>query len=163
MYGIPSLNIPSSLGTPSECTAEITWPVTDDAFYFVLTVFNEGNEEIFQTELYYDGEMIDTYYNMPSRLQARTSGEQDGLSYTIVGLEQGTTYTYILQTFDTKDALIDTHSGTFTTLAAPVIEDAIDNTTIKTDGARKIIHNNCMYIVLPDGTTYTAAGMLRNL
>lgn len=148
---------------PSECTVDIIWPVTDEAFYFVLTVYNESNEEVCQTELYYDGEVIDTHYNMPLRKQFRNVDEQDGLSYTIVGLEQGTTYTYILQTYNTNDVLIDTQSGMFTTLAAPVVEEAIHNTSVKTEGARKIIHNNCMYIVLPDGTTYTAAGMLRNL
>lgn len=140
--------------TPTESTAEITWPVGDDDFLYILTIFTTSGEEVCRVELYYDGEMIDTRYNMSHRMPAKTREEQEGLSYKIIGLDQGTTYKYELQTLDTKDRVIAIQSGTFTTPSFEAIEN------VATDGGRasKIMENGSVYIVLENGTKYTITG-----
>lgn len=92
------------------------------------------DEEVCTVQLYYDGEVSDTHYAMPKRMPAQNAEATEGLGYTIVGLEPGTTYKYILQTYDSDDILIDSQSGTFTTPGIPQAEEEEESEDNGNDG-----------------------------
>ena len=145
--------------TPTETTADVAWPVVTNAATYELVINDKSGNTICTLVFNDKGQLTSIAFNAPARDNAPQQTEVAGFSFTVTGLEQGTTYSYTLTAKDSGGNAIDTKTGSFTTEGATALKDATeDNRTQST--TLKVLDNGILYILLPDGTRYDARGTM---
>ena len=134
---------------PTETTATISWPKVTGAYTYELVIHDGSGNIVCTLTFDAEGHLISLAFGAPARdndLQAA------GFSFTVTGLKSGTAYSYTLQAKDSNGAVLQTETGSFTTLGA----DAVDHVTTDKQ-ITKLIRGSQLFI-LRDGKAYTAQG-----
>ncbi len=141
---------------PTDNAATFSWPIIEGAASYVLIIWaNEQQTEKFCTLTFNaEGQLtnIDFSHNAPAKTKDETP--TNGLSFTVTGLSAGTAYAYTLSSYDSAGILLDSATGTFTTTTTNALEDI----TTTTPSVRKVLHNGTIYILKPNGNTFTIDG-----
>ena len=140
--------------TPTETTADVVWPAVTDAVTYELVIKDKNGNVICTLVFDADGRLTSIAFNAPARDNASQQTEAAGFSFTVTGLEQGTTYNYTLTAKDSGGNAIDTKTGTFKTLGGTAVEE----TSASDASVRKVMRDGVMYMVMPDGRMYDLQG-----
>ena len=144
---------------PSTNSVTITWPMEDNADTYTIVIKKE--DEIVSTLNFdSDGRLLNIAYaptrgenNHPAQYAEQV--DNGGYRFTVVGLEDGTDYTYEITVQDVDHNIIASHSGKFTTEPLSDLENTYTN-SIKTT-TQKIMRKGQLFI-LRDGKTYDVMG-----
>ena len=147
---------------PSDNTADITWPVVNNAGTYEITItkddvvvctliFNANGQ--LAGIAFAPGKEGRAHYAQAATLTA------NGFRFTITGLTSATKYGYSVVSKNTSNAVVDTKSGTFTTTGSQQVPTNLDQIGSSQDGTkgRLILHNGKIFI-LRNGKTYTMQG-----
>ena len=77
--------------TPSQTTADVSWPIVEDADTYDLTIYNETEDEIETYSFNAQGQLISIVFNAPGRNTPQQT-QAAGFSFTVTGLEEGISY-----------------------------------------------------------------------
>jgi len=144
--------------TPQENTADIVWPAVSGAATYELVIKDKQGNIICTLIFNAQGQLTQLVFHAPAA-NGKQMPEQTmaaGFSFTITGLNQGTTYNYTITSKDVNGNVLDTKSGTFTTNGATGIEDVID--TQHLTHPTKVLIDGAVYIIMPDGRRYNLQG-----
>lgn len=103
------------------------------------------------------GHLTQIAFAAPARTNVPKQTQAAGFSFTVTGLNSGTTYDYTLTAKDAAGNVLDTKTGTFTTDGLTGIEDI--PSSFDHSGPTKVFENGQIYILLPDNTRYNLQGM----
>ena len=147
---------------PSDNTADITWPVVNNAGTYEITItkddvvvctliFNANGQ--LAGIAFAPGKEGRAHYAQAATLTA------NGFRFTITGLTSATKYGYSVVSKNTSNAVVDTKSGTFTTTGSQQVPTNLDQIGSSQDGTkgRLVLHNGQIFI-LRNGKTYTMQG-----
>jgi len=132
----------------------ITWPKMDEAAAYILALLEANDDTVGVYNFNKEGELERVIYRAPSRDKnvAQKHLQTEGFTFTILGLNSGTTYNYSLTAEDDLGAPLKVESGSFTTNAPQAIEDLQ-----LLEAPRKIL-NNGQILILRGDKTYTITG-----
>ncbi len=143
--------------TPSTDNATIVWPSDDAAAEYSLVITKDG--VVFCTLTFNaQGQLIGIAF-APSRdgeLRTMSNAEMtvNGWSFTVTGLNPGSTYSYTVDVVDAQKQSIHQYTGSFTTTGGVVTSLP---TLMSTSASGKILYNGHLYI-LRDNKLFTATG-----
>ena len=144
---------------PGNTDVTITWPTEDNADTYAIVIEKDG-EVVCTLTFNADGQLLNIAFapgrdgNHPAQYAEQTT---NGYRFTIIGLEEGSNYTYTITIKDASNKTINTHSGAFTTQSTTNLEN-IDTRHPITDN-RKIIRNGQL-VIIRDGVEYNAQGQI---
>ena len=137
---------------PTETTAAVTWPVVENAATYELTIKDSNGNVICTLIFNAQGQLTSIDFAAPSRAQRST--QSAGFSFTVIGLDSGSNYSFTIDAKDDSGEVIDTKSGTFDTTS----EVQTDITNLNATAAPLKVLRNGQLFILRDGKTYTAQG-----
>ncbi|MBQ7996221.1 MAG: leucine-rich repeat domain-containing protein [Paludibacteraceae bacterium] len=144
------IDVTTTTVTASATTADIVWPKVTGAVTYTLEIKKNG-ELICTLTFDAEGHLISMSFAAPSRHNAPHQTQAASFSFTITGLESGTTYNYTMTVKDNNGNVLKTESGTFTTIGAEGIEDAqsdqVQNTKILRNGQIFIQRGEKIYTI----------------
>ena len=146
------------IAEPGATEVIITWPTDEDAETYTIVIKKE--EEVVCTLIFNAEGQLLTMTFAPGRegnhpAQYAEQVDNGGYRFTVVGLEDGTDYTYEITVQDVDHNIIASHSGKFTTEPLSDLENTYTN-SIKTT-TQKIMRKGQLFI-LRDGKTYDVMG-----
>ena len=142
--------------TPTETTADVVWPVVNGAASYELVIRNTNGNIICTLVFNSKGQLTSITFNAPGRDNAPDNVQKAGFSFTVSGLKAGTTYNYTLTAKDSGGNTLDTRTGSFKTIGeGTAVEETEGMPAART---RKVMRDGVMYILMPDGRTYTTHG-----
>ena len=130
------VDVTTTTVTASATTADIVWPKVIGAVTYTLEIKKNG-ELICTLTFDEEGHMISMSFAAPSRDNTSQQTQAASFSFTITGLESGTTYNYTMTVKDNNGNVLKTESGTFTTIGAEGIEDTQSDQVQSTKILRK--------------------------
>lgn len=147
--GAQPVDVTTTTVTPSETTADIAWPQINGAATYTIEIKKNG-ELVCTLTFNAQGQLISIAFNAPSRNNAPQQAQAAGFSFTITGLESGTTYSYTMTAKGNNGNVLKTESGTFTTTGeSQGIEDVLSNqvqgTKLLRDGQIFILRGEKVY------------------
>ena len=138
--------------TPSETTAEVVWPTISGAATYELVIKDKDGNVICTLIFNANGQLTQIAFNAPSRDHALQQTQAAGFSFTVTGLEGGTSYDLTMTSKDSNGSTLDEKTISFTTSGEQGFEDVNASTTI-----HKLLHNGQILILRGD-KTYTLTG-----
>lgn len=141
----------------------IIWDAVPGATLYELRIYNNV-EPVVTYQIDANSNIINETFNSPNRLIARSAdndGSLETLGVEVSGLDPNQYYTYSLDALDDERNFVGAQSGSFTTAEEETGAESI-RTIDKTAMPRKVLHNGCLYIELPDGTQYSPLGQKVN-
>ncbi len=145
--------------TPAENTAEVAWPAVSGAATYELVIKDKSGNVICTLIFNAQGQLTQIAFNAPSRNNAPQQTQAAGFSFTVTGLEEGTSYDLTITSKDNNGTTLDTKTVAFTTTGES--PQGIDNTPFPSGEGRgeasKILHNGQILILRGD-KTYTLQG-----
>jgi len=141
---------------PLEDIVHIIWEAITNADSYELSLQNNTTNAFWNFVFNSIGKIINWFFSAPARGANNVSAEiaGTGFSFTITGLDPGTTYNYTLEAKNASGTVINSKTGSFTTQSPTALEDIMDNTS---SSVRKVLQNGQLYI-LRDGKVYTTTG-----
>ena len=143
---------------PGSNSVTITWPTQNDAATYTIQITKDGVvccTLIFNT----DGQLIGLAF-APSRNGSHPSPAaimvNDGMKFTVTGLDESTEYAFSVITKNNQDEVIASYTGKFTTGESTGLDDVETNEDIPE--VRKVFENGNIIIVTPDGRRYNLQG-----
>ncbi len=142
--------------TPTETTADVVWPVVTGAASYELVIRNTNGDIICTLVFNSKGQLTSITFNAPGRDNAPDNVQTAGFSFTVTGLNRGTTYNYTLTAKDSGGNTLDTRTGSFKTIGeCTAVEETEGMPAART---RKMMRDGILYILTPDGKMYDAQG-----
>ena len=141
--------------TPTENTADVKWPAVENAATYELEIKDKSGNVICTLIFNSNGQLTSIAFAASSR--AQTSGQIAGFSFTVTGLDSGTGYDLTITAKDEDGEVLNTATQSFTTTGG--VTTALDDTDSTAPAIRKQIINDMLYILLSDGSKYTATGV----
>ncbi len=142
---------------PTDTTAAFTWPAVDGAASYTLIIWADENETEQICTLTFDAAGRLTNLDFSKRSAPAKTTASYGLNFTVTGLDAGTEYGYSIDSKTSDGVVLNSKSGTFETLGGTGVEDIFTNTSTA-DSVRKVFHNGTIYIIKPNGDTFTIDG-----
>ena len=140
---------------PTDNTAAVTWPVVDGADSYELVIKDKEGNVICTLVFNAQGQLTSIAFNAPGR-NAPQQTQTAGFSFTVTGLEEGTSYDLTLTAKDSGGNTLDSKTVSFSTEGdAPQGIDQITND--KWEMTNKIIRDGQVFI-LRGNKTYTLTG-----
>ncbi len=141
--------------TPSSNTVEITWSATEGAASYILVIYADENHTEEVCSLTFDAQGQPISSNSPHKKPALSydSATQE-FSFTITGLDSGKTYSYLLDSYDEDNNVLESKSGQFTTTIVSSLDNLSTDTPALID---KVLEKGTIYI-LHNGRKYTLDG-----
>jgi len=141
---------------PTDHTADIVWPTISGAASYELVIRNTNGDIICTLVFNAEGQLTSIAFNAPGRDNAPDNVQTAGFSFTVSGLDAGTTYNYTLTAKDSGGNTLDTRTGSFKTAGtATAVEETEVIPAVQT---RKVMRDGVMYILMPDGRMYDVKG-----
>ena len=136
--------------TPAENTAEVAWPAVSGAATYELVIKYKSGNVICTLIFNSNGQLTSIAFNAPSRDQAPQQTQAAGFSFTVTGLENGTSYDLTITSKDNNGGMLDTKTISFTTTGesqgiADVLSNQVQNTKILRDGQIFILRGEKEY------------------
>ena len=142
--------------TPSETTADIAWPQVTGAATYTIEIKKNG--ELICTLIFNaQGQLISIAFAAPSRNNAPQQAQAAGFSFTITGLESGTTYSYTMKAKGNNGNVLKTESGTFTTTGESQGIEEVSSSLQGGDRGRLILRDGQIFILRGE-KVYTLQG-----
>ncbi len=135
---------------PSDNEAIFTWPMSDGASTYSLTITKNGIA--FCTLTFNANGQLTNIAFAPSRNGNQHAPAaaltENGYQFTVTGLDYATNYAFSLYAKDAAAQVVASYSGTFHTNGATALED------VQPSGMQiqKILRDGVLYIITPDGT-----------
>ena len=137
--------------TPAENTAEVAWPAISGAATYELVIKDKSGNVICTLIFNANGQLTQIAFGAPARNNAPQQTQAAGFSFTVTGLENGTSYDLTITSKDNSGTTLDTKTISFTTSGeAPqgidqVPSDQVQNTKILRDGQIFILRGDKIY------------------
>ena len=136
--------------TPAENTAEVAWPAVSGAATYELVIKDKSGNVICTLVFNANGQLTQIAFNAPSRNNAPQQTQAAGFSFTVTGLEEGTSYDLTITSKDNNGTTLDTKTISFTTTGEPqgiedVPSDQVQSTKFLRDGKMYIIRGEKVY------------------
>jgi hypothetical protein len=138
---------------PTATTADVAWPQVSGAATYELVIKDKSGNVICTLVFNANGQLTQIAFNAPARNNAPQQTQAAGFSFTVTGLESGTTYSYTMTAKGNSGNVLKTESGTFTTGEAQGVEEVLSDQAQST----KVIRNGQVFILRGD-KTYTLTG-----
>jgi hypothetical protein len=138
--------------TPAETTAEVAWPAVSGAATYELVIKDKSGNVICTLIFNANGQLTSIAF-ATSRNGAPQQTQAAGFSFTVTGLENGTSYDLTITSKDNNGGTLDTKTISFTTTGEQGIEDVLSDQVQST----KLLHNGQIFILRGD-KTYTLQG-----
>ena len=142
--------------TPAENTAEVAWPAVSGAATYELVIKDKSGNVICTLVFNANGQLTQIAFNAPSRNNAPQQTQAAGFSFTVTGLEEGTSYDLTITSKDNNGGTLDTKTVSFTTTGD---EQGIDEVPSDQVQSTKILRDGKMYIIRGE-KVYNAQGAL---
>ena len=141
--------------TPAETTADVAWPAIIGAATYELVIKDKGGNVICTLVFNANGQLTQIAFNAPARNNAPQQTQAAGFSFTVTGLENGTSYDLTITSKDNSGTTLDTKTISFTTSGdvPQGIEDVLSDQVQCT----KVMRNGQVFILRGD-KTYTLQG-----
>ena len=140
--------------TPAETTADVAWPQVSGAATYELVIKDKSGNVICTLVFNANGQLTSIAF-APSRNGAPQQTQAAGFSFTVTGLESGTSYDLTITSKDNSGTTLDTKTISFNTSGdvPQGIEDVQGNNVQCT----KVVRNGQIFILRGD-KTYTLQG-----
>ena len=138
---------------PTATTAEIVWPAVNNAITYEITITKNG-EKICTLIFNAQGQLIGIAF-APSRGDAPQKEQTAGFSFTVTGLEAGTSYDLTITAKNESGQELDKKNVSFHTDSAEGIEDI----HVDSDKPVKVLMDGQIYILRGEHI-YDAAGKM---
>jgi len=149
-----AVNVTNTTVTTTATTADIAWPQVNGAASYELVIKDKNGNVVCTLVFDAEGHLTSLTFNAPARNNAPQQTQTAGFSFTIIGLDSGTTYNYTITAKGNNGNVLKTESGTFTTAGA--LQGIEDVQSEQAQGS-KILHNGQIFILRGD-KTYTLTG-----
>ena len=131
--------------TPAETTAEVAWPAVSGAATYELVIKDKSGNVICTLIFNANGQLTSIAF-APSRNNAPQQTQAAGFSFTVTGLENGTSYDLTITSKDNNGGTLDTKTVSFTTTGDEGLEDVLSNQVQCT----KVLINGQIFILRGD-------------
>ena len=136
--------------TPAETTADVAWPAVSGAATYELVIKDKSGNVICTLVFNANGQLTQIAFNAPSRNNAPQQTQAAGFSFTVTGLEEGTSYDLTITSKDNNGGTLDTKTVSFTTTGEPqgiedVLSDQVQCTKVIRDGQVFILRGEKVY------------------
>ncbi len=142
---------------PTDSTAAFTWPAVEGAASYTLIIWADESQTERICTLTFDAAGRLTNLDFSKRNAPRQTTTGLGLNFTVTGLDENTTYGFTLESKTTDEVILNTTEGTFTTTGDNTLT-IIGIVKESKDSVRKVFHNGTIYILKPNGDTFTIDG-----
>jgi len=136
---------------PSANTADVVWPAVDGAYTYELVIKDKQGNVICTLIFNANGQLTSIAFSAPAR---DNSTQASGFSFTVTGLEEGTTYDLTITAKDSNGQTLQTTSQTFTTEGVTGVAQITNN---HSQMPNKVLRNGQLFILRGD-KTYTIQG-----
>lgn len=143
--------------TPAENTAEVVWPQVDGAETYELVIKDKSGNVICTLIFNANGQLTQIAFNAPSRNNAPQQTQAAGFSFTVTGLESGTSYDLTMTSKDSSGGTLDIKTISFSTTGETQGIDTPDSSDKSGSSFRKILRDGQIFI-LRGAKTYTLTG-----
>ena len=113
-------NVTDVVFIPQDNSAEMRWPVVDNAETYSLSIKDKKGTVVCTLEFNNEGQLQSIAFGKPALNNETEQTEATGFKFTIVGLSEATLYDYLLEAKDGGNKVIKSYSGTFGTTGATV-------------------------------------------
>ena len=136
--------------TPAETTADVAWPAVSGAATYELVIKDKSGNVICTLVFNANGQLTQIAFNAPSRNGAPQQTQAAGFSFTVTGLEEGTSYDLTITSKDNNGGTLDTKTVSFTTTGEPqgiedVLSDQVQCTKVIREGQILILRGEKVY------------------
>ena len=136
--------------TPAETTADVAWPAVSGAATYELVIKDKSGNVICTLIFNAQGQLTSIAFNAPARNNAPQQTQAAGFSFTVTGLEEGTSYDLTITSKDNNGGTLDTKTVSFTTTGEPqgiedVLSDQVQCTKVIRDGQVFILRGEKVY------------------
>ena len=139
--------------TPAENTAEVAWPAVSGAATYELVIKDKSGNVICTLIFNANGQLTSIAF-APSRNGAPQQTQAAGFSFTVTGLEEGTSYDLTITSKDNNGSTLDTKTVSFTTTGEA---QGIEEISAEGSAPQKVMINGQIFILRGD-KTYTLQG-----
>lgn len=133
-------------------TADVVWPAVENAYTYELVIKEKQGNIICTLIFNANGQLTSIEFSSPARDNSAEQVQEAGFSFTVTGLDSGTTYNLTITAKDSNGQTLQTTTQTFTTEELTGVEDIVTNCT-----PTKVIRNGQLFILRGD-KTYTVQG-----
>jgi len=143
--------------TPTETTADVVWPSVDGAATYELVIKDKDGNVICTLVFNAKGQLTSIAFNAPDRDRSDMpeQGHSAGFSFTVTGLDAGTSYSLTMTAKDSKGDTIDEKEMSFTTKGGiPTSVDDVQPDNVQTTKEFR----NGQILILRGDKTYTLHG-----
>ncbi len=117
--------------TPTGNTANVVWPTVSGAATYELVIKDKQGNIICTLFFNAQGQLTSIAFHARGNGKAPQQTQAAGFSFTVTGLDSGTTYDYSLTAKDAQGTVLETKTGTFTTDGATALEDIFAEQTLE--------------------------------
>ena len=136
---------------PTGTTADVVWPVVENAATYELVIKDKDGNVVCTLIFNANGQLTQIAFGAPARDNAAQTA---GFSFTVTGLEEGTSYDLTITAKDGNGTKLDEKTISFTTTG----ETGVDALQADDQRSNKILRNGEV-LILRDGKTYTIQGV----
>ncbi len=137
--------------TPTETTAAVVWPAVSGAATYELVIKDKNGNVICTLVFNANGQLTEIVFAAPGR---DNSTQASGFSFTVTGLEAGTSYDLTITAKDENGEVLQTTTQSFTTADVP---SAVTNLTTGDTRLRKMLIDGQL-LILREGKMYNVQG-----
>ena len=112
--------------TATESTANVAWPQISGAYTYELVIKDASGNIVCTLIFNAQGQLVSIAFNAPAQNGAPQHTQAAGLAFTVTGLEAGTTYNYAIVAKNEAGAVLNTETGSFTTLGGTQVIDDVN-------------------------------------
>lgn len=139
--------------TPAENTADVAWPAVSGAVTYELVIKDKDGNVICTLIFNANGQLTQIAFHAPSHNNAPQQTQQAGFSFTVTGLESGTSYDLTMTSKDSSGQVVDKKEVSFHTNWP----NDIENVHVDSTESSKILHNGQIFILRGE-KIYTLTG-----
>ena len=136
---------------PTATTADVVWPAVENAATYELVIKDKNGNVVCTLIFNANGQLTQIAFNAPARNNAEQTA---GFSFTVTGLEEGTSYDLTITAKDGNGTTLDEKTIAFSTSG----ETGVDVLQAGELRSSKFLRNGEV-LILRDGKTYTIQGV----